>query len=129
MRISLASVVLCAGVAFGHHSFAGFDMAKNITLTGTVREFQWVNPHSWIQMVVVDSSGKEVEWSIEMSAPASLARQGWKPRTLKPGDKITVVTHPLRDGRAGGSFVAITLPDGTKMGGSPTTSSQEEAPR
>ena len=71
-------------------------------------------------MMVTDSSGTAVEWSIEMSAPSSLVRQGWKPKTLKPGDQITVTTHPLRDGRPGGSLVSAMLADGTRIGGSPT---------
>ena len=103
-----------------HHSFSGFDMQKSATLTGTVKEFQWVNPHCWIQMMTTDGSGAPVEWSIEMSAPSSLLRRGWKPRTLKPGDSITVVMHPLRDGQHGGSFVSGQLADGTVLGGSPT---------
>jgi hypothetical protein len=114
------AILLCVAPASGHHSFAAFDMAKTITLTGVVKEFQWLNPHSWIQMMVKDASGTAVEWSIEMNSPSSLLRQGWKPKTLKPGDQITVITHPLRDGRPGGSLVSVTLADGTKIGGSPT---------
>ena len=116
----LAAFLLIAFSASAHHSFAQFDMAKTITVSGTVKEFQWVNPHSWIQLMVGDDTGNQVEWSIEMSSPTSLLRQGWKPKTLKPGDKITIVSHPLRDGRPGGSFVTGTLEDGTKLGGSPT---------
>lgn len=95
-------------------------MAKSITIVGTVKELQWLNPHAWIQMNVSDAAGATVEWSIEMSSPSSLSRQGWKPKTLKPGDKITLVAHPLRDGRPGGSFMTATTADGTKLGGSPT---------
>jgi hypothetical protein len=119
-------ILLCGASAFGHHAFSAFDMSKTITLTGAVKEFQWINPHSWIQLMVTDASGKAVEWSIEMSAPSSLVRQGWKPKTLKPGDQITIVTHPLRDGRPGGSLVSATLPDGTRIGGSPTGEPQTQ---
>ena len=114
------ALLLYSASLFGHHSFAAFDMSKTITLSGVVKEFQWINPHTWIQMMVTDSSGNAVEWSIEMSAPSSLVRQGWKPKTLKPGDQITVTTHPLRDGRPGGSLVSAMLADGTRIGGSPT---------
>ena len=114
------ALLLSGGSAFAHHSFAAFDMEKTATLSGSVKEFQWLNPHSWIQMMVADASGNAVEWSIEMSSPSGLSRQGWKPKTLRPGDKITVIMHPLRDGRTGGSFVSGTLADGSKMGGSPT---------
>ncbi|SRR5581483_11937936 len=116
----LAAFFLAAALASAHHSFAQFDMEKTITITGAVKEFQWVNPHSWIQLMVADDKGNQVEWSIEMSSPTSLLRQGWKPKTIKPGDKITIVSHPLRDGRAGGSFISGTLEDGTRLGGSPT---------
>jgi hypothetical protein len=114
------AILLCVTPAFAHHSFAAFDMAKEITISGVVKEFQWLNPHSWIQMTVKDASGNDVEWSIETGSPSSLSRQGWKPRILKPGDQITVITHPLRDGRNGGSLVSVKLADGTRIGGSPT---------
>jgi hypothetical protein len=115
---SLATLLFCTSL-FAHHSFAAFDMEKTSTLTGTVKEFQWLNPHSWIQMMVKDASGNEVEWSIESNSPSSLSRQGWKPTTLKPGEQITVTMHPLRDGRPGGSLVTVTKADGTKIGGNP----------
>jgi hypothetical protein len=122
IRLGLAGIalLLCGTPTFGHHAFSAFDMSKTITISGVVKEFQWINPHSWIQMMVTDASGSAVEWSIEMNAPSSLIRSGWKPKTLKPGDQITIITHPLRDGRPGGSLVSATLPDGTHIGGSPT---------
>lgn len=120
MGLAGLTALLCGAPLFGHHSFAAFDMGKTITMTGVVKEFQWLNPHSWIQMMVKDASGTAVEWSVEANSPSSLLRQGWKPKTLKPGDQITVVMHPLRDGRPGGSLVSVTLADGTKIGGSPT---------
>jgi Family of unknown function (DUF6152) len=119
-------ILLCGGALFGHHAFSAFDMGKTTTVSGVVKEFQWINPHSWIQMMVTDAAGNAVEWSIEMNSPSSLVRQGWKPKTLKPGDKITLVMHPLRDGRPGGSLVSATLADGTRMGGSPTGEPQTQ---
>jgi hypothetical protein len=116
------AILLSGTPIFGHHSFAAFDMSKTITLTGVVKEFQWLNPHSWIQMTVKDAAGNTAEWSIETGSPSSLVRQGWKPKMLKPGDPITITTHPLRDGQLGGSLVSVIFPDGTKFGGSPTDS-------
>ena len=110
-----AIVMSSAMPAFAHHSFAMFDAEKKMTLDGTVKEFQWTNPHSWI-LLTVNKDGKAEQWAIEMGGPAGLARQGWVPKTLTPGMKVKTVVHPLRDGTNGGQFMAITLPDGTQMG-------------
>lgn len=101
--------------AVAHHSFAMFDNQKDVTLEGTIREFQWTNPHTWIQVMVKNEAGKEVEWSIEGGSPNSLSRNGWKRTSLKPGDKVVVVTHPLKDGSPGGSLVSVSV-DGQPIG-------------
>jgi Family of unknown function (DUF6152) len=103
-------------VAGAHHSFAMFDMAKDVTLNGTVKSFQWQSPHTWLQVQVADDGGESVEWSLEMGAPGMLYRNGWRQQSAKPGDRITVVIHPLRDGRPGGSVVSAILADGTHVG-------------
>jgi len=114
---TLAVIALTASCAvLAHHSFAMFDQSKQLSLTGTVREFQWTNPHAFIHIDVPDENGSQVMWQIEMNSPNNLRRQGWKSSMLKPGDKVTVVTNPLRDGKRGGLFVAATLADGTQMG-------------
>jgi hypothetical protein len=110
------AVAMTAIPAIAHHSFAMFDAEKTKTLEGTVKEFQWTNPHSWILMTVNNDKGQAEQWAIEMGGPAGLARQGWVPKTLTPGMKVKTVIHPLRDGNNGGQFMAITLPDGTLMG-------------
>ena len=115
----VAVMSLSGAPAFAHHSFAMFDNAKNTTLEGTIKEFQWTNPHSWIQIMVKDASGKEVEWSIEGGSPNGLSRGGWKRTSLKPGDKATVVIHPLKDGTNGGSLVTVTV-NGQQLGGART---------
>jgi hypothetical protein len=107
---------LSAIPALAHHSFAMFDAEKKVTLDGTVKEFQWTNPHSWILLTVSDAQGKAEQWAIEMGGPSGLARQGWVPKTLTPGMKVQAVIHPLRDGTPGGQFMAVTLPDGTQLG-------------
>ena len=111
-----AAVALAAAPAFAHHSFAMFDSTKNVTLDGTIKEFQWTNPHSWVQIVAKDASGKDVEYSIEGGSPNGLARQGWKRTSLKPGDKAVLVMHPLKDGTAGGSLVTVSV-GGVQVGG------------
>ena len=105
-----------SSAAFAHHSFAMFDAEKVATLEGTVKDFQWTNPHSWILMMVSNSQGQLEQWAIEMGGPIGLARQGWTPKTLKPGMQVKTVIHPMRDGTNGGQFMAITLPDGTLIG-------------
>ena len=110
------AVAMSAIAAIAHHSFAMFDAQKSMTLEGTVKEFQWTNPHSWILLMVDNAEGKAEQWAIEMGGPAGLARQGWRPKTLTPGMKVKTVIHPLRDGANGGQFMAVTLPDGTQIG-------------
>ncbi len=101
-----------------HHSFAMFDQSQQVKLEGVVKEFQFTNPHSWIQLMVVPSEGAEAEqWSIEALSPNVLMRNGWKRNTLKPGDKISVLINPLRDGKKGGNLILVTLGDGTTLGG------------
>jgi hypothetical protein len=110
------AVAMSAMPAFAHHSFAMFDAEKKVTLDGTVKEFQWTNPHSWILLTVSNAQGQPEQWAIEMGGPSGLARQGWVPKTLTPGMKVQAVIHPLRDGTPGGQFMAVTLPDGTQLG-------------
>jgi hypothetical protein len=115
--LGLASVAVAMGVipALAHHSFATFDAERQVTLQGTVKEFQWTSPHAWI-MLTIERGGRPEEWAIEMNGPSGLVRQGWKPKTLTPGMPVTTVIHPLRDGTNGGQFIEITLPDGTVIG-------------
>jgi hypothetical protein len=107
-----AIILLAAGSASAHHSFAMFDRSKKITTEATVTQFQWTNPHSWIEIDVANSSGGADHWSIECNSPNNLARQGWKSTSIKPGDKITIMYWPLRSGEKGGLFISLTLPSG-----------------
>jgi hypothetical protein len=119
----VAGAMLVAGSASAHHSRAMFDTSKQMTLVGTVKEFQWTNPHCWIQVLVPDPKNPQaapVEWGVEMGAPVELMRKGWKPGSLNPGDKVTIVVNPLRDGQSGGLEVSVTGPDG-KIIGRPAT--------
>jgi len=108
--------MLAASSAFAHHSFAMFDQSKSVTVEGTVKDFRWNNPHVFIQLLVKTQAGTEEEWSIEMTSPEHLSRVGWRPGTLKPGDKVTLVIHPMRDGSTGGQYLSGIGPDGPLVG-------------
>ena len=95
---------------------AMFDQTKVVTLAGNVREFQWTNPHCYIQLMVKNALGKEVEWSLEMGAPMYLYANGWRPKSLKPGTPVTVTINPLRDGRPGGLLLSAKTADGKPIG-------------
>jgi hypothetical protein len=117
MTVSLAVLALGYGaVAAAHHSFAMFDQSKQVPLSGTVHDFQWTNPHAFIDVDVPNTAGGLDLWKVELNSPNNLKRQGWKSSQMKTGDKVTVVINPLRDGSKGGLFVAVTLPDGKVMG-------------
>jgi hypothetical protein len=102
--------------ALAHHSFAMFDPDKLITKAGTVKEFQWTNPHVWLLVTAPDDSGKQVEWSFEMQAIAQAMSGGWNKDIVKPGDKIAVDFHPLKDGSRGGELVSAVLSNGKRLG-------------
>src|SRR5687768_3475412 len=109
--LAIALVVAAGAPLVAHHSYAAFDRTRQVTLTGVVKEFQWNNPHAWIQIVVVDERGRETEWGLECGSPNMMARTGWKRTTLAPGDKVVAVANPLKNGRPNASLVRITLSD------------------
>jgi hypothetical protein len=115
----LAAFAACAGLVisapgFSHHTYAMFDGSKQLTLQGTVKELQWTNPHCFLQLLVA-KDGVVQEWSLQMNAPVDLYRNGWRPRSLKGGDKINVIIHPARDGGNSGAYVSGTGPNGQKL--------------
>ena len=112
----LIGAALCvSGLVQAHHSFAMFDNEKEQVLEGTVKEFQWTNPHIWIQVNVTGADGKTVEHSVEGGSPNGLRRSGWSKDTMKSGDKIVLTVHPFKDGSPGGSFVRATV-NGKEIG-------------
>jgi hypothetical protein len=112
-----AIAVAFAAPALAHHSFAMFDAEKTVTMQGTVKEFEWTNPHSWLRITADDkATGKSAQWALEMGSPGQQARVGWKPDSVKPGDKVTVTFHPLKDGSRGGQFMSAVLPSGQQLG-------------
>jgi hypothetical protein len=128
-RMLLGAALLTVSLpAWVHHSGAMFDRTKEIKLTGTVSQFNWVNPHASFKVDVANAAGKVETWAIEMNSPNNLIRAGWKRSTLKIGDKVTVTVNPLRDGRPGGWYVGITLADGKFLGGSEPEGSGNNSP-
>jgi len=110
------AAVLLVPPAFAHHSFAMFDAEKTITLNGTVKEFEWTNPHSWLRVTVNDQkTGKPVLWALELSSPARLTTMGMHADTVKAGDVVSVTFHPMKDGTRGGQFMAAKLPNGKNI--------------
>ncbi len=111
--VVLSAAVLSTLVANGasaHHSFAMFDNKQEKTVTGTLKELQWTNPHIWVQVISRDAAtGKDVEYSIEGGSPNNLARKGWSRNSLKVGDKVVVIIHPLKNGDNGGSLVKVSV--------------------
>jgi len=108
-----ATMVLLSGMpALAHHSGAMFDRTQTVVLTGTIKQYQFTNPHVWLEMIVPGKDKRDVQWSIEGEGPSIMARMGLGPSVVKVGDKVTVRAHPLRDGRPGGSFISIRLPTG-----------------
>jgi hypothetical protein len=100
-----------------HHSGAMFDSSKNLTVEGSVKTFKWSNPHAWLELTVPTSGGGSELWAIEMNSPNALLNKGWKRTSFKPGDKVKIVVHPLRDGKKGGTVVEATTADGTTLKG------------
>jgi hypothetical protein len=119
LRCTLAGVLFLSFIpvaAQAHHSMAMFDATKTVTLTGTVREFEWTNPHAYIQLMVTQPNGANQEWSLEMGAPMYLYANGWRPGTLKAGQQIKVRINPLRSGAPGGVVIDATTADGKVLG-------------
>jgi len=115
----IAAAVLCLGLAatpsMAHHSFAMFDLKKIETVEATVTSFRWSMPHVWVYANIPGANGQMEEWGFECHAPNLIARKGWKSSTLKPGDKITLRMHPMRDGSKAGSVISVALPNGQTL--------------
>jgi hypothetical protein len=111
-----ALMLLVAGTALAHHSPILFDRTKKVTLSGTVAEFAWMNPHASIQLDVPRPGGPAERWGVEMNSPNNLVKDGWKSTLIKTGDKVTIIVYPLRSGEHGGIFVSVKLADGRVFG-------------
>lgn len=105
--------VLLAIPATAHHSQVMYDGDTEIEMRGVVEEFDWANPHTWLYVTITDESGAPSQWVFESNSTGQLTRVGWSADSIKPGDEVTVIMHPLRDGTRGGTIVAVHMPDGT----------------
>ena len=117
VRTLILLLALTAPRAFAHHSFAAFDDTKLVTLNGTVSQFQWTNPHAWLEVKVVNDDGSSDNWMVEMLSPNVLGRMGWNRASLRPGDQVKVVVHPARSGAKGGNMVSVEDKNGRPIGG------------
>lgn len=105
---------LAAPAAQAHHAFNMFALDKVVTVSGTVKDYQFKMPHVWFYMLLpaADGGAAAETWGFECHSPNLVARKGWTISTLKPGDKLTVVMHPMKDGTKAGSVIRVILPDG-----------------
>jgi len=121
--LATAAVIaaLIAAPAIAHHSTAMFEWGKEKSLEGTIDKFEWTQPHTFVWVNVPGAKGGKVQqWGFEGMSPSWLGRRGWNGKSLKAGEKIQVVYYPLRDGRNGGFFVRVKLPDGNTLEALPT---------
>ena len=117
---SLLPWILAAGfirMAAAHHSTAEFDYTKQVTIKGTVKEVQWTNPHSYIQLIADGDAGEKIQWSVEIGSPSLNINMGWRKNSVKPGDMVTMLLSPARNGKPYGTLRVLTFPDGQKLEG------------
>ena len=114
LAIAGVAVTLFAVPAFAHHSFAMFDQTKQATVTGTAKEYEWINPHVWLH-ITAEVNGRPVTWSFEGGSTGQLTQSGWKRDTVKGGERLEVTFHPLKDGSYGGQLLSAKFPDGTSL--------------
>lgn len=121
MKISMVGVLAAAlalgvpGAAMAHHSAASFDRSKPLVVAGTLKVFEWANPHTWMTVTVPDGKGGSEEWRLEGPSVSILARNGWKKDSVKPGEQIRLLVAPNRDGSKGGEFLTVKKADGTVL--------------
>jgi hypothetical protein len=113
--VGVAFVLMAPMAAVAHHAAAMFESEKTITVSGTVKKFEYVNPHSWLYVVVTDDKGEETLWGFEAEGPSALMRARIKHNALQPGDLVTVTARPRRDSRPAGAWVSVTKADGTVL--------------
>jgi hypothetical protein len=109
-------MTLSSQTAAAHHTYSVFDVNREVTLHGVVKQFQWTSPHIWVDLSVSDASGRQMDWPIVGASPSILEHFGWSNESMKPGDQIEIVIHPRKDGASGGSLVKAVV-NGRVVGG------------
>ena len=110
--VLMSAAIFFSAVAFAHHSFALFDHSKLTALSGTVKEWKWANPHTWLTVTIQKANGADEEWALVGSSPNMMSRWGWNAADIKVGDKVMIDIYPARDGRPIGQLNTIFLADG-----------------
>ena len=113
--VCMVGLLLAPVTTLAHHSGAMFESEKTITLHGTVKEFEYTNPHSWLWVTVTNDDETTTDWGFEAEGPSTLYRAGIKKNDLKPGDKVTVTGRPMKDGRPAAAWVSLIKEDGTEL--------------
>jgi len=116
---ALGAALCLAPRADAHHSNSAFYVTKIVTIKGVVKEFRWANPHVWVIVEVDDGKGNKVEWKAEGRPPGILARAGWSPKVLQPGETVTIDLSPAKDDTASGLIARVTKEDGTILSNAP----------
>ena len=119
VRLLAVALVVAATPVLAHHSNSAYQVDQIITLEGTVKEWRWMNPHTWLYLTVKGADGKEQEWAVEGRPPGILGRAGWSSTILKPGETVTVHASPAKNGDPEGIIARVTKADGTVLGNAP----------
>ena len=112
---AIASLFLMAAPLLAHHGGVAYDTDRSITLKGTITNFEWTNPHSQVHLDVTDDKGKVVHWDFETQPPSILIHAGWHRTSLKPGDQVTLVAVPAKNGSPIGLLRRVILADGAEL--------------
>lgn len=115
LGLAALAASLLAAPAVAHHSTAMFDQTKVIYLTGTVKQFEWINPHVWLHLTIVNAGGQQATWSFEGGSPAQLTQLGWKPESFHAGARVEIGFRPMKDGSRGGQIMNVTPAGGQKV--------------
>lgn len=125
--VAAAAVVTLGAPASAHHSLTAYDLTKTVNIDGTVKLFEWTNPHVWLTVTVKDAGGKTTDWVLESGTPNINNRLGWKRDDLKPGQKVKIALFPVRAGGPHGALRTVTFEDGRTLQG-PINSVIKEGP-